>query len=180
MAVQFKVPRCWICCYMAQTPNITRADILQTDKHHNLTTKNHRRPWFRNPIPVQPASPSPLLGIAPSRRWRDPKDCRRYPKVPQGYAEGSAKMTKHQPKGSSKMTKHRRVRRGPAPEGGALNRRDASGSAEAKDDDGEVPRSLSKVVAKGRRTSRNPEVPRTVRSHTLECYDKNLRVQRAT
>ena len=64
-----------------------------------------------------------LLGIAPSRRWRHPKDCRRYPKVPQGYAEGSAKMTKHQPKGSSKMTKHRRVRRGPAPEGGALNRR---------------------------------------------------------
>jgi hypothetical protein len=121
-----------------------------------------------------------LLGIAPSRRWRDPKDCRRYPKVPQGYAEGSAKMTKHQPKGSSKMTKHRRVRRGPAPEGGALNRRDASGSAEAKDDEGEVPRSLSKVVAKGRRTSRNPEVPRTVRSHTLEGYDKNLRVRRAT
>jgi len=73
-----------------------------------------------------------LLGIAPSRRWRDPKDCRRYPKVPQGYAEGSAKMTKHQPEGSSKMTKHRRVRRGPAPEGGALNRRNASGSAEAK------------------------------------------------
>src|SRR6185436_12364930 len=85
----------------------------------------------------------------------DPKDCRRYPKVPQGYAEGSAKMTKHQPKGSSKMTKHQRVRRGPAPEGGALNRWDASGSAEAKDDEGEVPRSLSKVVAKGRRTSRN-------------------------
>ena len=70
-------------------------------------------------------------------------------------------MMKHQPKGSSKMTKHRRVRRGPAPEGGALNRRDASGSAEAKDDKGEVPPSLSKVVAKGRRTSRNPEVPRT-------------------
>ena len=89
MAVQFKVPRCWICCYMAQTPNITRVEILQTEKRHNLTTKNHRRPWFRKPIPVQPASPSPLLGIAPSRRWRDPKDCRRYPKVPQGYAVAS-------------------------------------------------------------------------------------------
>ena len=89
-------------------------------------------------------------------------------------------MTKHQPKGSLKMTKHRRVPRGPTPEVGALNHRDASGSAEAKDDEGEVPRSLSKVVAKGRRTSRNPEVPRTVRSHTLEGYDKNLPVRRAT
>ena len=69
-----------------------------------------------------------LLGIAPSRRWRDPKLCRRFTKVTQGCAEGS-----------SKMTKHRRVRRGPAPEGGALNRRDASGSAEAKDDEGEIP-----------------------------------------
>ena len=77
------------------------------------------------------------------------------------------------------MTKHQRVRRGPVPEGGALNCRDASGSAEAKDDEGEVPQSLSKVVAKGRRTSQNPEVPRTVRSHTLEGYDKNLRVWRA-
>ena len=94
--------------------------------------------------------------------------------------KGMPKMTKHQPKGSSKMMKHRRVRRGSAPEDGALDRRDASGSAGAKDDEGEVPRSLSKVVAKGRRTSRNPEVPRTVRSHTLEGYDKNLRVRRAT
>ena len=32
-------------------------------------------------------------------------------------------------------------------EDSALNRRDASGSAEGKDDEGEVPRSLSKVVA---------------------------------
>ena len=120
------------------------------------------------------------MGIASSRRWRDTKEYRRFPKVPQGYAKASAKMTKHQPKGSSKMMKHRRVRRGSAPEDGALNRRDASGSAEAKDDEGEVPRSLSKVVAKGRRTSRNPEVPRTVRSHTLEGHDKNLRVRRAT
>ena len=83
-------------------------------------------------------------------------------------------MTKHQPEGSSKMMKHRRVRRGSAPEDGILSRRDASGSAEAKNDEGEVPRSLSKVVAKGRRTSQNPEV------HTLEGYDKNLRVRRAT
>jgi len=121
-----------------------------------------------------------MLGVASSRRWRDTKEYRRSPKVPQGYAEASAKMTKRQPEGSSKMMKHRRARRGSAPEDGALNRRDASGSAEAKDDEGEVPRSLSKVVAKGRRTSRNPEVPRTVRSHTLEGYDKNLRVRRAT
>ena len=53
------------------------------------------------------------------------------------------------------MMKHRRVRRSSAPEDGILSRRDASGSAEAKNDEGEVPRSLSKVVAKGRRTSRN-------------------------
>ena len=72
------------------------------------------------------------------------------------------------------MMKHRRVRRGSAPEDGILSRRNASGSAEAKNDEGEVPRSLSKVVAKGRRTSQNPEV------HTLEGYDKNLRVRRAT
>jgi len=78
------------------------------------------------------------------------------------------------------MMKHRRVRRSSAPEDGILSRRDASGSAEAKNDEGEVPRSFSKVVAKGRRTSRNPEVPRTVGSHTLEGYDKNLRVRRAT
>jgi len=89
-------------------------------------------------------------------------------------------MPKHQPEGSSKMMKHQRVHRGSAAEDGALNCRDASGSAEEKDDEGEVPRSLSKVVAKGHRTSRNPEVLRTVRSHTLEGYDKNLRVRRAT
>ena len=114
------------------------------------------------------------MGIASSRRWRDTKEYRRFPKVPKGYAEDSAKMTKHQPEGSSKMMKHRRVRRGSGPEDGILSRRDASGSAEAKNDEGEVPRSLSKVIAKGRRTSRNPEV------HTLEGYDKNLRVRRAT
>ena len=72
------------------------------------------------------------------------------------------------------MMKHRIVRRGSAPEDDTLSHRDASGSAEAKNDEGEVPRSLSKVVAKGRRTSQNPEV------HTLEGYDKNLRVRRAT
>jgi hypothetical protein len=62
-----KSSKCRISCYMAQTPNITRADILQTEKHHNLTTKNHRRPWFRKPIPVQPASPSPC---SPSCTYR--------------------------------------------------------------------------------------------------------------
>ena len=72
------------------------------------------------------------------------------------------------------MMKHRRVRRSSAPEDGILSRRDASGSAEAKNDEGEVPRSLLKVVAKGRQTSQNPKV------HTLEGYDKNLRVWRAT
>ena len=89
-------------------------------------------------------------------------------------------LTRRMPKGSPKMTKHRRARRGPASEGDALNLRDASGSAEAKDDEGEVPRSLSKVVTEGCRTSRNPKVSRTARSHTLEGYDKNLRVRRAT
>ena len=93
-----------------------------------------------------------LLGIASSRRWRDTKEYRRFPKVPKGYAEASAKMTKHQPEGSSKMMKHRRVRRGSAPEDGILSRRDAWGSVAAKNDGGEVPRSSSKVVAKGRRT----------------------------
>ena len=83
-----------------------------------------------------------MLGIASSRRWRDTKEYRRFPKVPKGYAEASAKMTKHQPEGSSKMMKHQRVHRGSAAEDGALNCRDASGSAEEKDDEGEVPRSL--------------------------------------
>ena len=94
--------------------------------------------------------------------------------------EGSPKMTKHRPEGSPKMTKHRRARRGPASEGDALNLRDASGSAKVTDEKGEVPRSLSKVVTEGCRTSRNPKVPRAARSHTLEGYDKNLRARRAT
>jgi len=83
-------------------------------------------------------------------------------------------MTKHQPEGSSKMMKHQRARRSSAPEDGILSRRDASGSAEVKNDEGEVHRSLSKIVAKGRQTSQNPEV------HTLEGYDKNLQVRWAT
>jgi len=94
--------------------------------------------------------------------------------------EGSPKMTKHRPEGSPKMTKHRRARRGPASKCDALNLRDASGSAKVTDEKGEVPRSLSKVVTEGCRTSRNPKVPRTARSHTLEGYDKNLRARRAT
>ena len=94
--------------------------------------------------------------------------------------EGSPKMTKHRPEGSPKMTKHRRARRGSASEGDALNLRDASGSVKVTDVKGEVPRSLSKVVTEGCRTSRNPKVPRTARSHTLEGYDKNLRARRAT
>ena len=82
--------------------------------------------------------------------------------------------------GSPKMTKHRRARRGTVSEGDALNLRYASGSAKVTDEKGEVPRSLSKVVTEGCRTSRNPKVLRTARSHTLEDYDKNLRARWAT
>ena len=101
-----------------------------------------------------------------------------------GYCWGSppreGDVTRRMTEGSPKMTKHRRARQGPASEGDALNLRDASGSAEETDEKGEVPRSLSKVVTEDCRTSRNPKVPRTARSHTLEGYDKNLRTQRAT
>ena len=67
-------------------------------------------------------------------------------------------VTRRMPEGSPKMTKHQRARRGPASEGDALNLRDASGSAKVTDEKGEVPRSLSKVVTEGCRTSRNPKV----------------------
>ena len=68
-----------------------------------------------------------LLGIAPSQRWVDPKVERRF----------------------NEDTKHQRSRQGPASEGDALNLRDASGSAKATDEKGEVPRSLLKVVTEG-------------------------------
>ena len=78
------------------------------------------------------------------------------------------------------MTKFGRARRGPASEGDALNLRNASGSAKVTDEKGEVSRSLSKVVAEGHRTVRNPEVSTATRGHALGGHDENLRVQGTT
>jgi hypothetical protein len=99
-----------------------------------------------------------MLGIAPSRRWVDPKVERR----------------------SNEDTKHQRAHQGLASEGDALIFGVLRAARRWRTRKGEVSRSLSKVIAEDHRTLQNSEVSTTTRGHALGSHDENLRVQGTT